>query len=781
MTARKAFKLVGAAVAALLVLGLVAPYIAADQFGQRLQGSLQRALGRRVELKAKVRFSLLHGPAFRVDGGDGSGVVIHEDPSLGVEPVAYVGALEVRPSLWHLLFGKFVVAAIRLEDAHINLAKSGPASEWGRWNFASIVNPAVMHELPAIHVRNGRINFKFGDDKSGFYLTEADFDISPPGAIGSGWDVAVSAQLARTDRAALGLGSFTLKGRWYVAPERVDLNLELADTGLGELTALMRGQSGGIHGTVTSRFHLAGPVNHIGIEGRLNIEDVHRWDLLPTKGHGWPLDIRGQLNLMTQVLELQSNSARDVPLPLFVRLRVSDYLSQPRWAVAVNWNQFPCEPLMQLARDMGAQLPPKLHLGGTVDGAIGYSGQGSFQGTLGFHDAAVTIPDSPPVRFEHAYLVTDHSHVRLSPAEVRSGEDDRAEIEADYAIDSDTLDLSIVTESMKVSSLRAQVALAAVPWLEQVKTGAWSGQLRYHREPAHAGWTGDLEVKDAQIEVPGLADPLRLSSAHAQIDGAYLALDRMDAQAGKLAFTGKYQYDPEAIRPHRFNLQADAIDAADLEAEFLPSLRRNTSLIARALRRAALPGWLRQRSAEGAIAVNNLTLADAHFEHVRGRLIWDQARLEFDGLQAGIDQAALSGKLTVNLGGNRPAYKLAARLKGWAWQSGSLDAQGTLSTSGVGEQLLANLVSEGALSGTALDLGTPLSWRMSGSFSLAWPEATPKLRLTALNLRSGDESYTGQGGTQGNGRLVLLVSNGSKEMRISGAPGKLKVDEANEH
>jgi hypothetical protein len=108
MTARKAFKLVGAAMAALLVLGLVAPYIAADQFGQRLQGSLQRALGRRVELKAKVRFSLLHGPAFRVDGGDGSGVVIHEDPSLGVEPVAYVGALEVRPSLWYLLFGKFV-------------------------------------------------------------------------------------------------------------------------------------------------------------------------------------------------------------------------------------------------------------------------------------------------------------------------------------------------------------------------------------------------------------------------------------------------------------------------------------------------------------------------------------------------------------------------------------------------------------------------------------------------------------------------------------------------
>ncbi len=159
----------------------------------------------------------------------------------------------------------------------------------------------------------------------------------------------------------------------------------------------------------------------------------------------------------------------------------------------------------------------------------------------------------------------------------------------------------------------------------------------------------------------------------------------MDAQAGKLAFTGKYRYDPGASRPHRINLQAEAIDAADLEAECLPALRRNTSLFARALRRAALPDWLSGRSAEGAVSVDDLTLAGEHFQHVRGHLIWDEARVEFDGLQATVDGAALTGRLAVNLRGNRPAYKLAARLKGWEWQSGRLDAQGTLETSGVGD------------------------------------------------------------------------------------------------
>ena len=71
-----------------------------------------------------------------------------------------------------------------------------------------------------------------------------------------------------------------------------------------------------------------------------------------------------------------------------MRFRATNYLSQPHWAVAVNWNRFPVAPLMDLATHMGAQFPPKLKLSGTIDGAIGYSGQGSLQGQLAFHDAA---------------------------------------------------------------------------------------------------------------------------------------------------------------------------------------------------------------------------------------------------------------------------------------------------------------------------------------------------------------------------------------------------------
>jgi hypothetical protein len=770
-------KLAGAALALLLVVGIVAPYLGANRYGQRLCGSLERALGRRVEFLGPVEFSLFKGPGFSVEN-----VVIHEDPSIGIEPIAYMDRMDVTPGFWALFGGQFVIASIRLEGASINLAKSGPASEWGRWNFTSLINPSVLRAAPAIHIRNSnqrdsRINFRFGDMKSVFYLTETDLDVSPPSSGGSGWRVSGSAKLARTDRSAQGLGSFTVNGRWFVAPERVDLDVELDRTGLGEITALMRGQTGSVHGTISARVHLGGPIDNIGILGRLNIEDVHRWDLRPPQGQGWPLDIRGRLNLVAQQLELQSNSPGNAPLPLWLRFRVNDYLSQPHWAVTVNWNQFPLAPLLELARHMGAPFPPKLKLSGSMDGAIGYSGQGSFQGELAFHDTAVTIPDSPPVRFDQAHMVLDHGHVRLSPAVARTADQDQAQVEAYYAMDEETLDLSISAERMKVASLRAQVALAAVPWLEQVRSGQWSGQLHYRATSAKAGWTGRLQLGDAEIAVPGLADPLQIASARAQIDGARIVLDRIEAQAGKVAFTGDYRYEPGATRPHRLRLRAAQVDAADLEAEFMPTLSRTPGLIARALGRAPLPDWLTARALDGTVQIGDLLLAGCHLENLRAHVLWDVARVDFDGIQARLDRAAITGKLAVNLRTARPSYKLTAKMKGWDWQAGKLDADGTLETSGTGRQLLANLTSEGNFTGAGLDFGTPDPWRgVSGSYNLAWLQNVPRLRLTGLNLRTEDDTYTGRGATQDDGRLVILLTSGTREMRVSGTLAKLKVE-----
>ena len=177
---------------------------------------------------------------------------------------------------------------------------------------------------------------------------------------------------------------------------------------------------------------------------------------------------------------------------------------------------------------------------------------------------------------------------------------------------------------------------------------------------------------------------------------------------------------------------------------------------------------------EGSIQIDDLLLAGTHLEGARARLVWDVARVDLDGIQAGMDGAALTGKLAINLRGDRPAYKLSASVKGLGWQSGKVDAEGTFETSGTGGQLLANLASEGTFTGAALDFGTLSPWRtVSGTYIL-----TPRLRLSDVNLRTEDESYTGRGSTQDDGRLLILLTNGAKEMRMTGPLAKLRLEES---
>ncbi len=179
---------------------------------------------------------------------------------------------------------------------------------------------------------------------------------------------------------------------------------------------------------------------------------------------------------------------------------------------------------MQLARHLGAQLPDGLRMAGTLDGVIGYAEQGNWQGQLAFQDAAVTIPNSPPVRFEQAMLLFDGGHVRLPAAVARTTGDDLARIEASYTLATGELKLNIATDSMKVEGLQSQAALAAVPILEQVQAGIWMGALQYERAGGSSGeWSGAFQLEDATFALPGLAEPVLVHSAYTRLDGARVA------------------------------------------------------------------------------------------------------------------------------------------------------------------------------------------------------------------------------------------------------------------
>jgi hypothetical protein len=761
------WRLLLAGVALFLALGIAAPFLSADSFGNRIREALEASLGRPVKI-GKVRFDLFQGPGFTI-----SDVEIGEDPAFGIEPfVAWPGgveSLDARLKLKSLWTGKLEWSSLRLNSPVVNLVKVGTG-----WNFEPLLTPKLVAALPKIEVRDGRINFKFGDTESIFYIANVELDaVAPSGGEGD-WYVQFRGEPARTDGPSHGYSRQSLTGRGHWRPDRVNFDLQVERSALSEVSTLIFGRDAGIHGTIASRIQLTGPSNNIRVAGRLQIQDLHRWDQMPMQGDGWPLDFHGRLDITTQRLELESQS--DL-LPIALRYRVADYLSQPHWALGLSWNRFPAEPLVAIARQMGMPLPVGLKLSGALDGAVSWSGQGNLQGQIALHDGAIGFPDSPAVEFEEARVLFDGDRIHLESALART-ENSEARLEGDYRWPTQELDLRISSDSMTIAAIRTQSARLPAPLLEALSAGVWKGSLRYRRPQqsresdgvVSEGWSGQIQLNQAEIALPGLAVPLRVRSASARLDGAKLWVDKMIAHVGTVDVQGDYHYEPGAVRPHRFRLAIPEVDAAELERLLMPTLRRDQGFFARTLGigKAEVPAWMATRFMDGTVQIGKLTVGERELNQVRARVRWSGTRVDLLGVEAQVENGHAYGRVSADLTGRAPAYRIDFHLDGLDFEGGKIDADGAIGTSGTGSELLSRLHSEGAFTGRGLDIGKAASgcYRLDGA----------RLRLTDLQLQVGPDLFIGRGVMQDDGRLLLQLSSGLKQLRVTGPLAQLAVE-----
>ncbi len=144
-----------------------------------------------------------------------------------------------------------------------------------------------------------------------------------------------------------------------------------------------------------------------------------------------------------------------------------------------------------------------------------------------------------------------------------------------------------------------------------------------------------------------------------------------------------------------------------------------------------------------------------------------------------LQNGTIRGRLTIDLRGNDPVYRLAGQMKSVEWNGGTFDAEAALDTSGTGMALLANLRSDGSFIGQSFD-GAPLDQfdSVSGCYALRWAEPAPRLSFTDLRISAGDELYLGRGAMQDDGRLLIQVSNGSRQLSMSGTLARLRLDES---
>jgi hypothetical protein len=764
----------------MLAAGAV-PKITTGLYRERILQALEEGLGRKVEI-GQIHFRILPTPGFAV-----SDVTIGEDPAIGPEPVAYVDTLVARPSLLALLRGRFAVGSVKLEDDNgsgisLNLTRTDGASGV-RWNFTLFTareltageNAALF---PAIHMAGGRVNFKFGDTKSIFYLLDTDVDLSPSSAPNGPLKIRVSGRPARTDRRqdrSRGFGSFVAAGQWNGSDHSLELDVKLEKSELSDVLSLFEGRESALLGNIWGNAHLAGPMSKIGVTGGLNISDLHGWNQLPPGGNAWPFIIGGTVNAPGQVIELQATGAGK-PSPIGARFRVADYLARPRWAATVSLDGIPVAPLAGIARNFGIAVPADLVLDGVAHGVVGYSTGNDLpgmQGQVRVSNATLAAKGAPPLKIAQAEVTFAGSSIALSPTPIVNDAGESAAIEGHYDTTSGELQVSLDSTGMAIASLRRQISVAGVPLISLATAGTWSGSLRYENAASNSpgGWTGDIRLEDTDIPFEAFSQPVHVLAADATIDADGAVVKRLSMTIAGIAAQGDYRYETGAEHPHRFHIWLPSASAEDLEAAMLHALRRG-SLLTYAFNfgRVPEPDWLRNMHAEGSIEASLLALPGAQIANLRTTVIWDGTDVTLRSLTARVSDAAFDGDAAIHLAGRQPRYEVNGNLAGLSWQSGVLAATGQLKTSGTGADLLSNLRAEGTFSGRKVEIATLNPWEtVEGRFDFAFANSAPKLRLSALTIQSAGTKWIGSAETQDSGQMVFKVADGSRHMEASGA------------
>ena len=397
-------------------------------------------------------------------------------------------------------------------------------------------------------------------------------------------------------------------------------------------------------------------------------------------------------------------------------------------------------------------------------------------------DAAVTLPGAAPLKVPTATVFLKGNSIVAGPNTVSIGAADSADIETTYqAGEGGGVEVKMTTRRINVADLRAlsPLGMGSIPLLDRIADGTWRGTLSYaNPDPSSekGAWSGDFEIQNTRLEVDGLADPVRIQSAAVSAKDQLVAVTHIRAKVGNIAFGGEYRWglqvdaedDSEKAQPQTFRLQVAAADAKEVERLFQPTISREGGLLARTLRlgaAGATPDWLSQRNVEGVVSIGALTLAETRLSVDSARLTWDGAAVKLSAVQGKVADASFNGELRVDLAGRVPVYRFEGNLDDFPYKSGKLDLSGKISAEGNGPALWASIKADGSLRGRSIVFSPDAEFRRAtGRFQLNMTPAGPRWKLSGLKLTQGSDNYSGEGATQADGRLVLNLSSGNRQV-----------------
>ncbi len=223
---------------------------------RRLTARLETVFGRSVEV-GRYDFSLWRGPTLEAQA-----ITIGEDPRFGHEYFLRADSLTVRLRWQSFFRGHMELGAISLDSPSLNLVRNAE----GDWNVAewlpkSAASAAPSSPAPPVHfgridVTSGRINFKRGDEKIPFALTNVNGYIEPDRS--GVWTLNLEAVPARAAVLLQQAGTIRVSGHVGGTSSRLRpavLDLAWNDASLSDLLHLAHGYDFGVRGDIGLLVH----------------------------------------------------------------------------------------------------------------------------------------------------------------------------------------------------------------------------------------------------------------------------------------------------------------------------------------------------------------------------------------------------------------------------------------------------------------------------------------------------------------------------------------------
>jgi len=365
-----------AAIAALvLVLFLFRP--AVYKLRNRISNTIGSALGRKVALD-NVRIHLLPRPGFDLEG-----LVIYDDPEFSAEPMIRAQEVSAAIRFSSLLRGRLEIANLSATEPSINLVRN----DEGRWNLASLLErnaqiPAAptgksaserRPAFPYLEATGARINFKLGQTKKSYALTNADVALWQ--GTENSWGARLKAEPVRTDFNLTDTGLLQISATWQRAPSLrltpVQITAQWQQGQLGQITKLLSGRDRGWRGGVSFTANLSGTPEALRIESRTAIEGFRRYDIVGSENVRLATVCSAQYNTVASTLsDLQCESPVSVGT---VRLRGVWSLSPaggaqlPTYDLTFEADKVPLTSLVRLLRQAKKQIPGDLTASGLLN------------------------------------------------------------------------------------------------------------------------------------------------------------------------------------------------------------------------------------------------------------------------------------------------------------------------------------------------------------------------------------------------------------------------------